>query len=267
MKSSTIEVPAKRGSLSMQAKYRRSLGTGALREIPLGSSTAESSSEFVEKYPVQTVNEESGYKTEDDGSEAVSETSESEKRYPKHYLLILDLNGVLVAREFLGSKKPIGPQFEKGERLGAFWGWRRPGIDAFLDFVFEHFHVAIWSSVTRKNIDPLAKFALGEERYSKLMFIFDQTHCEAVSNPDDEKKPLFLKNLTEVWKAFPQQGPSDTIILDDSVKKLRNNDPNNYFIVSAWDPSVVDDDQFDHDGELFQYLEGLIYDINAKVHL
>jgi hypothetical protein len=270
MKASPVITPSKRGSLSSQAKYRLSVKKEvevAAVASAISSSAANSSGESpnVSRIP------ESGrigidLYTDSECSEAVDDSVESNvpKRYPKHYLLILDLNGVLVAREFLGSKKPDGPQFKTGERIGAFWGWKRPGLEEFLDFVFEHFHVAIWSSVMKKNIDQLAEFALGSERYAKLLFVFDQTYCHPEVNPDDAKKPLFLKNLTEVWKKFPEHGQDTTIIVDDNEKKLKYNHPNNVVVVETWDPSVKDDTTFQPGGELFEYLYGLIYDINKK---
>ncbi len=265
MKTSPVTTPSRRGSLSQQAKYRLSLK----KEVEVVANTVSSSAaNSSAESPNLSQLPESGrigidLYTDSECSEAVDDSVESNinKRYPKHYLLILDLNGVLVSREFLGSKNPDGPQFQTGERIGAFWGWKRPGLDEFLDFIFEHFHVAIWSSVMKKNIDQLAEFALGSERYAKLLFVFDQTYCHPEVNPDDAKKPLFLKNLTEVWKKFPEHGPDTTIIVDDNEKKLKNNPADNCFIVNTWGPSVVDDTTFQKGSELYEYLHYLISEL------
>jgi len=248
MKSSSIKVPAKRGTLTSRTK----------KWTP--SSTAESSTEQFD--PIVSGQIGIDLQTDSEAPEAEEDSSveyaDIPKRHPKHYLIILDLNGVLVTREFLGKREPVGPKYQFGQRLGAFWVWRRPGIQHFLDYIFEHFQVAIWSSVTRKNIDPLAIFALGKEYYEKLLFIFDQTMCEALPNEEQPEKPLFMKNLTTVWAHFPPHDSSDTIIIDDSNAKLSRNPPDNCFVLNSWTNVDAEDNEMADSGELMIYMRDLV---------
>ncbi len=141
----------------------------------------------------------------------------------KKQLLIFDLNGILVDREY-ETDKTI--EKDGATRLGNFLVWKKSNIDKMLKKLFEHhavYEIAVWSSVTKYNVEQLAKFTFGEH-YEKLLFVFNQDQCESVKNPDPEsKKPLFLKNLREVWLKYPQYDPTNTLLIDDSDDKSRNN--------------------------------------------
>lgn len=112
-------------------------------------------------------------------------------------------------------------------------------MEDFLCYIFEHFDVAVWSSVTRTNIGDLVEFAFGVLA-SQLKFVFYQSRCEKIAIPGQEK-PLFLKNLSEVWKSFPQYGPENTLLIDDSDEKSRNNPPRCHFNPGTWKREMLDD--------------------------
>ncbi|KAJ0479993.1 putative FCP1 domain, HAD superfamily protein [Helianthus annuus] len=54
--------------------------------------------------------------------------------------------------------------------------FKRPFLDDFLGFFFERFDVAIWSSRTRKILDPVINYLLGDLKKT-LVFIWDISHC------------------------------------------------------------------------------------------
>ncbi|KAJ0475951.1 putative FCP1 domain, HAD superfamily protein [Helianthus annuus] len=54
--------------------------------------------------------------------------------------------------------------------------FKRPFLDDFLGFFFERFDVAIWSSRTRKILDPVIDYLLGDLK-KMLVFIWDISHC------------------------------------------------------------------------------------------
>ena len=139
-------------------------------------------------------------------------------------LLILDLNGFLIDREYSKLIKGVVPQSppEGAVRSGSFFVWMRPGIKEFLDIIFHNFDVAVWSSVSKLNIDTLSVLVFGD-RIKQLKFIWDQNMCVKEPHPLTTRKPLFLKNLSKVWEVFPQYNESNTLIVDDTDLKMKNN--------------------------------------------
>ena len=160
-------------------------------------------------------------------------------------LLILDMNKLLVARAYKrtlddGSEHAnLKPYLESATLLGEHYTWKRPHLDRFLDWAFENFEVAVWSSAWAKNVDLLCDHVFGEQRRKKLLFEWDQTHCtQVMPHPDGvtHGRPLYRKDLTEVWKAFPQYNSSSTLIVDDCKHKTAANWDINVLIVDPWQP-------------------------------
>lgn len=101
-------------------------------------------------------------------------------------LLILDLNNVLVAR------KPYAQRSSHDASDPLCGARRRPHLEPFLDFCFEHFAVAVWSCGKRQNME----LALFEGR--ELAFAYEQEHSTNLwprSSVVSSEKPLFLKGL------------------------------------------------------------------------
>lgn len=139
-------------------------------------------------------------------------------------LVILDLNGVLIDREF---GKDLEPEESVSYKVGNFLVWKRPGLDAFLTWLFYYCDVAVWSSVSQFNLDQLVRFVFDNPSYhfKELKFIWGQEMCDSEPHPDPamaKKKPLFVKNLAKVWSQFPQYDSKNTIIIDDTKEKVRN---------------------------------------------
>jgi len=168
---------------------------------------------------------------------------------PRHYrLLILDLNGILISRRYEKDRDVKPP---KGAyRQGSFFVWLRPGLDSFIKYIFENFDVAVWSSVMKHNIEPLAKEVFGKH-YDELFFVADQDYCQKLDNPEiDPKtgkpsaKPIFRKNLDVVWLFPGVKGIYDvknTLIVDDSDDKMINNPKECHFNPGTWVPLEKED--------------------------
>ncbi|RRT52644.1 hypothetical protein B296_00048737 [Ensete ventricosum] len=89
-------------------------------------------------------------------------------------LIILDLNGLLadINQEYHYAHKAH-------RRVGGKLVFKRPFCDDFLKFCFERFHVGVWSSRRRYNVDVVVDFLMGNLRHkllfcwvSDLMFFF-----------------------------------------------------------------------------------------------
>jgi hypothetical protein len=188
--------------------------------------------------------------------------SSSPPRLSKRLLLILDLNGVLLDREYRPLPKgtrETREDREDGFRIGAHLVWKRPFTDSFLDYCFKHFNVVVWTTVTAKNGQALVDFVFGK-RVDALCGIFYQEYCDLAPAPPgaDNTKPLFQKNLSIIWKENPQFSAENTLILDDSPEKLANNPPQCCFNPRSWKRTMVDDDELSNLGRVRTFLTGAL---------
>lgn len=111
----------------------------------------------------------------------------------------------------------------------------RPHLDSFLDFLFDSFDVAVWSSAMQRNVTKLIDYAFGAERRNMLVCELDQGSCPQEKHPDPKaKKPLFLKPLSCVWKAHPQYNESNTLLIDDTPAKAGRNPLNLLYSPAEW---------------------------------
>ena len=152
---------------------------------------------------------------------------------PVKPLVILDLNGFLIDREY---KKPTKDEIipTGAERVGKFLVWKRSGGNNFLRVILKNFDVAVWSSVTKTNIRPLTEHVFRDFPDTNLKFMWCQDKCQSVKHPFSERKPLFLKNLSTVWDEFSMYDETNTFIIDDSELKMRNNPKRCIIKVPEW---------------------------------
>lgn len=62
--------------------------------------------------------------------------------------------------------------------------YKRPNVDCFLEYVFENFNVAIWSSAWMEHIENVIDYLKIDKQ--KLLFIYDSKKCtQHYSNQDD----------------------------------------------------------------------------------
>lgn len=137
-----------------------------------------------------------------------------EARAERKKLLILDLNGVLVFRD---KEKHID--------------YKRENVETFLDWCFENFDVALWSSARKHNVEHIAKEVMGAERIKRLRFMWHQDQC----TPHPTVEYVFKKPLQKVWDIYgPQYDQTNTLIMDDTAEKMEDNPPNTWFPVKTW---------------------------------
>lgn len=150
-----------------------------------------------------------------------------DKKVHSKKLLILDMNNVLVYRAFKykqEAEQAETVQYNGTATLlgGKFWTWRRPHLNAFLDYCFANFTVAVWSSARGENVKDLVDFVFEEDQKRRLLFLWDQSHCTTLSalRADAQRvdaKPQFFKELAHVWTAYPQYNEDNTILVDNCV--------------------------------------------------
>ncbi|XP_028779244.1 uncharacterized protein LOC114735694 [Neltuma alba] len=191
--------------------------------------------------------------------------------YPKKKLLVLDLNGLL-ADFVLGVPEGYKPD-KKIHNKSVF---KRPFCDDFLQFCFDKFHVGIWSSRKRQNVDAAIKILVGVSA-SKLLFAWDQRQCTVTKfrTIEDKNKPLMLKELRKLWEKGRSDLPwkkgefneKNTLLLDDSPYKAIRNPMHTAIFPYSYRFSDNNDTSLGPGGDLRVYLEGLAMAENVQEYV
>ncbi|KAI9309241.1 HAD-like domain-containing protein [Cunninghamella echinulata] len=136
----------------------------------------------------------------------------------RQQLLILDLNGTLLSRT--------------RRRNGMFV---RPNIDHFLDFIFNHFKVMVWSSAQKKAVDKMMQL-FDKGRMDKLALIWDRSHM-GLTIQQYHSDTITVKDLQLVWDSLPGGGydATNTIMIDDSPDEKSILQPYNTIPIRTFD--------------------------------
>ena len=167
--------------------------------------------------------------------------------------IILDLNGLLLQRNFTKSSK------HQNIRCGKEWITLRPGCLDFLASLVEKYNVGIWSTALMHNLKPIID-ALQEFLGSKLPFfvVWDQEKCSVCKNgkiyrPDKLGVETMFKPLSTLGMIF-NCDPRRIILIDDSPYKGSINPQENCIYPSTFD-TFKEDNTLLHD--LLPYLHRL----------
>ncbi|XP_020551947.1 uncharacterized protein LOC105168876 [Sesamum indicum] len=186
-------------------------------------------------------------------------------------LLVLDVNGLLVD---ISSYVPY--DHDPDDIILKKAVFKRPYCDDFLKFCFERFNVGVWSSRTKRNMEPILEFLLGSDK-CKLLFCWDQSHCTDTGFTTVEKrhKPLLLKKLKKLWDKCDPDLPwergvyneSNTLLLDDTPYKALSNPQYTAVFPYTYRFTNVRDNSLGHGGDLRVYLEGLAMAENVQEYV
>ncbi|KVI02590.1 probable C-terminal domain small phosphatase [Cynara cardunculus var. scolymus] len=186
-------------------------------------------------------------------------------------LLVLDVNGLLADIIF---PPPKDCKSDKNILRRAIF--KRPFLDGFLGFCFENFEVAIWSSRTRKILDPVVDYLLGDLK-KQLLFLWDLSYCTNSSARSLENKHKFIvfKELRKIWEQnghnlASENGyydESNTLLLDDSPYKALLNPKHTGIFPLSYSYMDINDNSLGPDGDLRGYLEGVAATEDVKMYL
>lgn len=143
-------------------------------------------------------------------------------------IIILDIDGVLCFRKFQTNLEKV----ELGKKII----YPRIGIKEFLEYIFENYQVAVFSSTTEKNADPILKYMLSEEQYDKLVFKWFRDRTRLDKNYEEIYDTVkVLEDIIDnpIINYNRHIKLEDLLMLDDSPKKMRLNDKKNYLIVES----------------------------------
>ncbi|KJY00123.1 hypothetical protein TI39_contig342g00041 [Zymoseptoria brevis] len=127
-------------------------------------------------------------------------------------LVILDLNGTLLYRSHAGGAK-FTP---------------RPGLEEFLEYLFENHSVMVWSSARRQNVDGMCRVAFTPQQFNQLVGIWAREDLQLTPEAFKAHSQVY-KQLTWVWEdeGLQRSNPlapdrwcqANTVLVDDSNTK------------------------------------------------
>ncbi|EPS62427.1 hypothetical protein M569_12362 [Genlisea aurea] len=178
-------------------------------------------------------------------------------------LLVLDLNGLLID---ISSYVPY--DYDPDEIINRKAVFKRPHCDDFLKFCFEKFNVGIWSSRTKRNVEPILDYLLGNDK-QKLAFIWDHSHCvdSGFSSLERRNKPLLVKKLKRLWESGGEFNETNTLLLDDTPHKALTNPEYNAIFPVSYRFTDVADNSLGAEGDLRVYLEGVAVAGNVQEYV
>ncbi|XP_058728611.1 uncharacterized FCP1 homology domain-containing protein C1271.03c-like [Vicia villosa] len=177
-------------------------------------------------------------------------------------LIVLDINGLL-ADIVSQPSKYVKPDAIIARNKALF---KRPFYLEFLNFCFERFEVAVWSSRLKKNVDKVIDYLMGDMK-QKLVFCWDLSHCTETSfkTLENKHKQLVFKDLRKIWDNYDPNvswekgyyNESNTLLLDDSPYKALLNPPYNSIFPHTFSYKNHNDNSLAVGGDLRRYLDGL----------
>lgn len=168
-------------------------------------------------------------------------TRPSYKTPNQRYLIILDLNGVLLSSEYVGKNDKRKEELVGRGHVtdGRFVYFIRPGLHSFLELLFKSFDVGIWTCAKeRKTADIMTTVFTKEER-NQFVFVYDQSNTAKLASPHPYKKagdsPIFIKHLPSLYSVYDSYHAKNTLLIDDSPYKTYLNPP----FTSLFPPSLA----------------------------
>lgn len=129
----------------------------------------------------------------------------------------LDLDSTCISAEPLEEydfekNKEKAQKFESKNMDGYYIVFERPGLQPFLDFLFENFNVSVWTAASKNYALFVIDKIILQKPGRKLDFVFYSYHCDASEHRGSGTKDLSL--LWDVMK-IPGYTKHNTVILDD----------------------------------------------------
>ncbi len=160
-------------------------------------------------------------------------------------LIVLDVNGVLCYK--ISKHKDNIKNRTNILELSYNNVYFRPGAKKFLEWLFERYKVAIYSSTTFKNIKPILNYLM-PKLYKKLVFLWCRDRCTL--DPDYGTDTQIFKYSTIKLLSSILENPNinerriykknNVLFLDDSPSKMRFNPVNSYYILKSYHPDDME---------------------------
>ncbi|GLT64365.1 hypothetical protein SLA2020_368650 [Shorea laevis] len=180
---------------------------------------------------------------------------------PTKKLLILGIGGLLCHRVCYKERSQVPIYRQHDAAYGSYKVYKRPFCEDFMKFCLERFEVGIWSSAREWYLNS-ALDCITRGLRSKLLFAWDQDYCTntGFGTLEEKNKPIFLKELKQVWGRNWHTGrysELNTLLIDDKPYKALLNPPHTAIFPTEYKANIVGDDALGPNGELRLYLAGL----------
>lgn len=153
-------------------------------------------------------------------------------------LLILDIDGTMIFAKEKAQLiyRPVEQHhhFELDE--GSILVWKRPDIDEFLEWCFEHYDIGIWSASGSEYVHSVLIHIIPDHLRSKVKFIWTSMRCTRKYQQrslDTYAVPIIIKRLQKLWrkKRSRSDNPNsigsynrrNTLIVDDTPSTYQKN--------------------------------------------
>ena len=142
--------------------------------------------------------------------------------------IVLDLDNTIISsfsKEEYDELKIDHKNKFKSILNGMYYTMERPYLNEFLDYLFSHFHVSVWTAASKSYAKQIIDtFILRGKKNRKLRSFLHYDHCKESMDNINPKTMKDLKYLFIVKdKMFNQ---NNTVIIDDLKEVLNNNKKN-----------------------------------------
>jgi len=131
---------------------------------------------------------------------------------------ILDLDETVIHSVPINqSSNPNSSGLDYHEMTGYFYVYERPHLQDFLDYLFKHYKVSIWTAASKDYATFIIdKIILAGKPERKIEYFLFNYHCRL----SGQITPNCTKNLSMLWDTWkiPGFSPDNTILMDDYIE-------------------------------------------------
>ena len=147
--------------------------------------------------------------------------------------ILLDLDQTIISAEpedefDFNENKNKAKKFEFSNMDGYYIIFERPGLQEFLDYLFNNFNVSVWTAASKDYaLFIIDKIILKGKSNRKLDWFFFSYHCDL-----SRKKKGSSKDLSMIWDVYKIEGynKNNTVIIDDFYDEIFKIQPDNCII-------------------------------------
>jgi TFIIF-interacting CTD phosphatase-like protein len=132
--------------------------------------------------------------------------------------ILLDLDNTLISSLSTEEEQPCHKRRMKKytwkDMDGYYKVFERPGLQDFLDFLFKHFNVSVWTAASKSYaLFIINHFILDGHPERRLDYIFFSHHCR-----QSKRQMNSQKHLNMLWSVFniDDYNEDNTFIIDDN---------------------------------------------------
>ncbi len=121
--------------------------------------------------------------------------------------------------------------------------FERPGLQKFLDWLFNNFNVNVWSAASPDYVDFIVRNIV-EQNDRRVEYVLNSNNCEFSQDIFGDKH---IKNLNLLWDIYDVEnyGPYNTLIIDD-LSMVNKINPHNSIRIKSFNTNKkesLDDDE------------------------